>query len=567
MRKKFEKVCAVMLAGSMVLSMAGCGKGKDNNQKTDETTPTEAAASDDSAAKTDDSTSTEATTAPTEEAAKSLADYPKVDSFNYYNIAAGVTDEELNASPMAKLVEDYTGYKVTYTQAPADPVDGQTAVTNVFMLKQDYQAVKVSKDQFYTLLASNALLPITEYVNGSTNLKSCISDFGWETATKDGEIYAIPQKGAKACSNVGLCYRVDWLNEYNAANPSTAIPVPSEENGYSMGLTDFKTMLEYFKTKVPDGGYAMAVDYNTVFQENIMPAFGIYQDWQDVDGKLTYIINQPGFADYAAYMEGLFDEDLILYQATSNDAGAVKSLQSRNVGVGRAAHWNAYAIETTNAAEGTDLSQYTDDTIGYIKVLVPDDAVGDASKAIIKASEGYGYYTVVPNFATPEQAAAVVDFADKKLDNDFYLKLVLGTEGETFTVKDGAYYPILPQFNDLQGLSDKFIDGSREDVMGDYWLCRTRKTAAQDKIFSAINYDITVTTAPTVVMPPNEAYDTYFNAASTEVKNAIVTTMFQKDAPFDLQAIQDKWVEFEGNTITDSVNSWYSTWDLKDATN
>ncbi len=547
--KKCKAIVALTLAAMMTFSVAACG-----NSVSDTGTGT---GSTGTAANGTETGNTET------ESSKTLADYDKVDSFNYYAIAAGVSDEEFNASQMASMVEEYTGYHVTYTQAPADSADNQTAITNIFMLKQDFQAVKVSKTQFYTLLASNALLPITEYVNASTNLKEQISEFGWETATQDGEIYGIPQKVSKAANTVGICYRLDWLNEYNEENPDNAIPVPSEENGYSMGLSDFKTMLEYFKTKVPSGGYAMAVDSNEVYQQNILPAFGIYEEWADIDGKLTYYIDQPGFEDYANYMQDLYDEGLIQYQATSNDAGVVQSLQSKNVGAGRIAHWNAYAIETTDAPEGTELSTYTDDKYSYIKVLVPDDAKGDSSKAVIYASEGYDYYTVIPAYATAEQAAAVVDFADKKLDKDFFLKLVLGTEGETYTVENGAYYPILPAFNDSQGLSDKFMDGTREAEMGDYWLCRTRKTAAQDKIFSEINYDVHVSTNPVVVMPPNEAYDNYFSAASSEVKNAIVINMFQKGASFDLQTIKDKWNEYEGQTITDSVNEWYATWDGK----
>lgn len=559
MNKKIKKIASMLLVGAMVVSMAACGKKNDGNENGNQ-------------GNNEGNNQTESTGTPApdkEETPKSLADYPKVDSFNYYNLAAGITDEEFNALELAKLVEEQTGYKVTYTQSPADPTDMQTAITNIFMLKQDYQAVKVSKDQFYTLLAMDALKPITKYVEGSTNLKEQISEFGWGTATKDGEIYAIPQKNAFPSTDVGICYRKDWLEEYNAANESAQIPVPSEENGFSMSLSDFKAMLTYFSTKVPEGGYAMAIDTNGVYIENILPAFGIYQEWADIDGKLTYVVNQPGFADYAAYMEDLYDSGLILYQATADDAGAVKSLQSRTVGAGRIAHWNAFAIETTNAPEGTDLSTYTDNSIGYISALVPDDCKGDKEKVRIFAREGYAYYTVVPNFATEEQAAALVDFADKKLEKDFFLKLVLGTEGETYSVEDGQYYPVLPAFNDKQGFSDKFIDGTREDDYAAYWLCRTRKTAAQDKMFSQSNYNIGATgiQSPISVMPPNEAYDTYYNAANIEVKNAIVISMYQKNVPFDLAAVQAKFDEFEGQAITESVNSWYGSWEMKDQFN
>ena len=189
--KKVTKFLSMILAGVMAIGMTACsGKTDDaSSASTQETT----------------SASKEESVASQEEQTKTLADYDKVDSFNYYNIAAGVSDDELNAHPMAKMVADQTGYNVTYTQAPADGTDAQTAITNIFLLKQDYQAVKVSKNQFYTLLAMNALAPITEYVNASTNLKEDISAFGWDTATKDGEIYAIPQKNAAATSSVGIC--------------------------------------------------------------------------------------------------------------------------------------------------------------------------------------------------------------------------------------------------------------------------------------------------------------------------------------------------------------------------
>lgn len=85
-----------------------------------------------------------------------------------------------------------------------------------------------------------------------------------------------------ALNDTAICFREDWLEEYNKENPEDEIPVPSEENGYSMTTSDFKKMLLYFKEKVPQGGYPMTVDVNNVYVENILPAFGIYQEWADV---------------------------------------------------------------------------------------------------------------------------------------------------------------------------------------------------------------------------------------------------------------------------------------------
>ena len=330
-RSTVVKVLSLALSGCMMLGMVACGSdgGKESYAEQE--------------------------VSDNKNAAKSLEDYEKAEAFNYYSIAAGISDEEFNELGIAKAIEEYTGYDVTYTQAPADAADRQTAVTNIFMLKQDYQGVKVSKEEFYTLLASGALRPITEYVNASTNLKEQISELGWSTASKDGEIYGVPQKDAMALNETAICFREDWLLDYNKENPENEIPVPSEENGYSMTVSDFKNMLTYFKEKVPQGGYPMTVDVNNVYMENILPAFGIYQEWADVSGTLTYIVDQPGFEDYMKYMEDLYDSGLIYYQATSEDKGAVKALQERTTGAGKIAHWNAYAVETALATE-EDLS-------------------------------------------------------------------------------------------------------------------------------------------------------------------------------------------------------------------
>lgn len=555
--KKISKLLTMLLILTVVFSIAGCSKKDGETSKNDDG----GKVTEDSGKPNENPDKGKEET-PTVEAPKTLEDFDKASSFKYFNIAAGVETEEFNNSLTAQLIKEHTGYDVYFDQAPADATDAQTAVTNIFMLKSDYQAVKVTKAQFYTLLEMDALMPITEYVNASVNLKDVVSEFGWETASKDGEIYAIPQKNARLANNTAIAFRLDWLNEYNAANPDTAIPVPSEENNFSMTLSDFKTMLTYFATKVPEGGKALAVDTGGVFLENILPAFGIYNEWADINGELQFVINQPGFEEYTAYIEDLFDSGLIQYQATANDNGAVKSLQAKTVGAGRIAHWNAVTIESSEASP-------TDDNISYITALIPDANRGDASKVRVFATEGYSYYTVIPNYATKEQTAAVIDWSDKKLEKDFFLKMALGTEGETFTIEDGEYYPILPTFDEKQNLADKFMDGTREEDYAKYWLCRTRKTQAQDKMFSTANYNIFQTgiQSPISVMPPNSVYDTYFLAGNVEVKDALVKSLFQADVSTSLDEVRKVYNAFEGESITAAVNEWYSSWELKDSFN
>ena len=284
--------------------------------------------------------------------------------------------------------------------------------------------------------------------------------------------------------------------------------------------------------------------------------FEIYAEWQDVDGVLTHYVDHPGFEGYLTYMQGLLDDGLMTYAATAGEATVVKLMQAGQLGAGRVFHWNAATIE---GSEGTDSK------IGYIANLVADADKGDLSKIRKFANDTYDCFTVIPKYTSDEQAAAVVDFADKMLDEEFFLKLALGEEGVTFTIEETGYYPILPAFNDERGLADKFLIGSREVDYGQYWLCRTRKTQAQDKLFSRVNWNAEETGVASVIgfMPSNEAYDNYYSGANRELTTALVTTMFGTDR----MTVEQLRAVFNGNggdLVKESVNEWYAAWEGKD---
>ncbi len=556
-----KKVLAMLLALTMVLSLAACG------------------------GKTDDKTTAADKTTQSTESDKTLADYPKVSKFTAYVTNGGIDDEQFNAQPLANTIRQKTGYDVKFIQLPKSDVD--TTVTNIFTQKEDVQYVFVTKSQFNDLVASGSLAPITEYVNASTNLREQISEIGWGSATgEDGEIYAIPNSDPRECTSKGFYYRLDWLNEYNKANPNAQIPVPSEANGYSMSVSNFEKMLKYFDTKV-EGGNALAIEVDPnstnytedkpVYLQTILPAFGINSEWADVDGKLTYIVDQKGFKEYMEYMEGLFDAGLITYQATKNDEDVVTALNNGHAGVALVSHTKPngletkrYETETGNKLSSEEKQTFTDSTYsGYIAALVADENEGDASKVRVWSKKVYNQYIVCPYWNTAEQNAAVVDYCDKKLDKDLFLEITIGVEGVSFEKKDGGYYPILPAFNDTYNLADKFLSGTREADYAEYWLARTRKTAAQGRMFGMINYNIDVTGImdPFNMMPSNDVVDTKYANARNAVVEKLILTVFNKDAAFNFDEIVKLWNDNNGEEIEKEINDWYASWEYKDSYN
>ena len=515
------------------------------------------------------------------EGTKTLKDYPRAEGFNAMVTSGGITDEEFNNQALAQKIRNATGYNVQYTQLPQTDVD--TTVTNIFMLQEDYQYVFVTKAQFNMLVAEGALAPLTEYVNASENLLEVISEIGWGSATFDGEIYAIPNSDPRECTSKGFYFRLDWLKEYNEANPDAQIGIPSEENGYSMTVSNFQKMLEYFQTKVAEGGKALAVEVDPassnytedkpVYLQTILPAFGIYSEWADVDGKLTYILEQEGFEDYAKYMEGLFDAGLIYYQATSGDTNAVNSLMNDMAGCALVDHTKPYSLETNRAPETVTEAEYStfvDEVYaGYIAALVPDECDGDASAVRVWSKKTYNQYIVCPAFNTPEQTAAVVDYCDSKLEKDLFLSLTIGVEGETFEYKDGGYYPILPTFNNEMNLADKFLSGTREADYAEYWLARTRKTAAQGRMFGMINYNIGQTGImdPIHMLPSIDTVEENLATARNAVVESLILTIFDSTKEFNLEDVQKLWDSKKGEAIEEAVNEWYATWEYKDTYN
>ena len=517
----------------------------------------------------------------TAKAEGTLKDYERVTGFNAMVTSGGVTDEEFNNQLLATTIREATGYDVKFTQLPKSDVD--TTVNNIFTLQEDYQYVFVTKAQFNSLVSQGALAPLTEYVNASENLLEVISEIGWGSATFDGEIYAIPNSDPRECTSKGFYFRLDWLKEYNEQNPDAQIAIPSEENGYSMTVSNFEKMLTFFQTKVTDGGKALCIEVDPassnytedkpVFLQTILPAFGIYSEWADVGGKLTYILEQEGFEAYCKYMEGLFDAGLIYYQATKGDTNAVNSLMNDMAGCALVSHTKPYSLETKRAPENVsedDYDTFVDEVYaGYISALVPDEFDGDASAVRVWSKKTYNQYIVCPYYNTPAQTAAVVDYCDSKLDKDLFLRLTIGVEGETFEYRDGGYYPILPKFNDEMNLADKFLSGTREADYAEYWLARTRKTAAQGRMFGMINYNIENTGImdPINMLPSIEIVEENLANTRNAVVENLILTIFDSSKEFSLEEAQNIWNSKKGEEIENAVNEWYSTWQYKDTYN
>jgi putative aldouronate transport system substrate-binding protein len=475
-----------------------------------------------------------------------------VTDLSIFTIATGTPDDQLNGS-LTDVIEQETGYTVTYAQAPSSADDAQTAVTNIFVNKLKYDAVKVTKNQMYALIAQGGLADVTEYVNSSDNLKSSISQTGWDLATNESKIYGIPLRNPVVTNNVTLAFRLDLLNKYNTQNPTAQIPVPNDANGHAMTLSNYKIMLDYFVSQGLTSG--MVVDKGGVLQESILPAFNIYGEYTDVNGQAVYAVNHPNFQSYMNYM------DTLNYRYNVDGAGATNGLSSfkaKTAGAFRVAFWSGASLSTMIDAN----------EVGFIQALVDDraaDSTGkiDKTKIRVQAVDGYSYFTVFPKYRNSENIKAAVDFADKLLEVDTFRKTIIGEENVHYYIDGGAYKPLQPKFDEMN-IADKYLIGSRETDYSIYWWARARKN----------NYNYTLTLVAfedmtnrgiknlTAAMPPIDAYNNYQSAAMADSLEKLINAMY--GTTDSLETARAAYKAQNGDEITAGVNEWYSNWNGKD---
>lgn len=532
----------------------------------------------------------------------------KTGPINIFTTASGLSDDALNADPVAEYIRETTGEDIHWINQPTSADDSTTILQNVLVNRlTGYDLLYISKDAYLTYLVQGAFYDISSYFDTMENdPRELISDLGWDMVTVDGGIYGIPVKSARQVSNNAIAYRVDYFEAYNAAHSSDPIPVPDEDNGYSMTVSDFTDLVIWISENltidsctVEDSGYdshsvdhAFMIAANTNVVENIATAFGVYQNWADSDndGDVEYLTEQTGFADYMKYMNYMTNKGYFYYDVdtantvanalviTENASDATQGDAGTAMGV--VAHWSTTPYEGTSTTEAND--EYA-----YITALIPDNYASDedvagmtddemrANAVRVFSSESYGGVWAIPAFIPEGKVDRIMNLIDELLDPDVFRTTYIGEKDVNYTVdEDGEYWPT-DQFNAWATNADKLVIALREEDVADYWMCRVRKTAGQWKQFSVAAYNVDEITGmkdPTTFRGQSEVYDANQTLIVAEVQLDMIALMYPltptgliTDAQIESVKAQYMTERVAGTDATGAeiiadVNSWYTTW-------
>ncbi|CAH1216681.1 Lipoprotein LipO [Paenibacillus allorhizoplanae] len=486
---------------------------------------------------TDTGSSTTAPASTTAAATASAGPKPELKSLQVWQ------KDDYNTYPVAKYLEQATGYKVQYDMLPQDkPADK----LNILIASgESYDAITTGGSTDFKALYADyakkgALTDLGPLIDKfGPNIKAAIAPSALEAAKIDGKLYAIPTT-TLSFAGESLYIRQDWLEKVGMKAPTTT--------------DELTAVLKAFKEKDPGGNgdknIPLTVKGEAPIIPNIAGAFGVPNFWNDVNGKLTPRLLDPAYKDYVTYVSDLFKQGLLDKEFAANkDATAKEKFSSGKAGM-IMLHWADVPVVTDALVKNIPTAK-----AAFIPTLKGKDG-----KTGLSASAGFDRITYIPKASKhPEDA---IKWMNAKLEKDTFRTMAIGEENKHFTLKDGAYTPIQPIFTDERNQANNFLTGTDDRIYQTYWQARVRKDM---RLFDAWNFMNTLQPANTRVADPLgfapflPEFSKNFAQLNTMVSDYTTKLIFGAEPMTGIEAFQQKFKTSGGDASYKEVNDWYAT--------
>lgn len=515
-----RNIALLSIIGAITLTVAACGNS--NNETKNAQTPSASTAG----------ASKEAPSASSEETEK-----PSLKALHIWQ------NDDYNTYPVAKVIEERTGYKVQYDMLPQDKAEDKLNLLIASGAEYDYVFMNGgsgSKALYSDYAKRGALVEIGPLIDEfGPNIKAAIPAASWDSVKVEGKIFAIP---TSAADGVGydLIIRQDWLDKVKLPMPTT--------------LEEFQTVLKAFKDQDPGGNGKLNVPFSTRGDYPILPnlngAFGIANGYNEVDGKLVPAALDPNFQSYLEYMNDLFKQGLLEKEfAINKDANLKEKFTSGKLGV-MPAHW-AEIPTLTDTLQKTQPGA----VITYIPPLKGKDGISGMSST----GGGLDRITVIPK--SSKHVEDTIKFLNAKLEKETHKLIAIGEEGKHYTFKDGAYTPILPIFSDERNAANNYLTGVDEVNYPIYWQARVRKDPRLYAAWESLNVKLPVTERKPDLLataPYMPEYTKNNQTLGTLVNEYAVRFIVGSEQAGGIEAFQEKYKSSGGDASLKEINDWHS---------
>ena len=454
-----------------------------------------------------------------------------------------------NQSATAKTIIEKTGYNVVYETLPQDRAAEKLNLIIASGDSYDYIITTTDmRSQFADYAKQGALLEVEDLVKEyGPNLLTYMSPESFDTMRIDGTLYGIPvpsisisQDGEKKASlSTMLLARKDWMDKAGITQkPQT--------------IDEFTAMLQAFKDTDPGNNGSSNAPISLIAGglnlHGVQGAFGIPHEWNEVDGKLVNVVEDPRYLDYVKYLKSLFDKGLLDPEFPTNKSATVKEkFTSGKLGIRATAYYDMGSVvdsltkncpgaevEYLDALKDSEGNQYIGLTTGPLDRLV-----------------------FIPRSAkNPEHAIKLMNLI---LEPENFREIAIGKEGVHYTVKDGEYWPIIPAFFDERADANNFLTGIDEKMYPVYWQARVKK---DERVYEAYKYMQQPEVSRFALEQPTK-YAPYFDSDKyTSVLSQLAADYFTNivvgaDTLDTYPQFIEKWRQEGGAAKTEELNNWY----------
>lgn len=510
MKKAFKLITVIVMAALMVTTAAACSGNNGNNGGS-------APAS-----------------AGSEASAKPDAPKPTLKRLNVW------TNEDYNTYPVAKLLEEATGYKMEYDMLPQDK---WAEKLNLIMSSGEaYDMVTSYSDMalYSDYAQKGALVDLTSLIEEfGPNIKAALKPESIEALKVNGKLYAIPVSITYEV-NSSILIRTDWLEKLGLPMPTT---------------TDELThVLQQFKEQDPGGNgernVPLTIKGDQAMIDNIVGAFGIPNGWNEVDGQMVPRVLDPSFKDYVAYVADLYKQRLIDREFVANKDATAKEKFASGVAGAIVVHWAD--IPGIHEALTKNLP---DAKFAYVPPLK-----GPNGEAGFTANAGFDRLTFIPKSAKhPEDA---IKWINASLEPETFKTMAIGVEGTHYKMENGGYTPILPIFNDERNLANNFMVGTDEEQYPKYWQARVRKNPVMFEAFDFLNNQQPAEVKHLNVLglaPYMQQYAKNNQQLHTMSNDYTVKLIAGAESLDGLADFQAKYLAAGAEVSSQEVNEWYQS--------
>lgn len=451
-----------------------------------------------------------------------------------------------NADPIAREIEEITGYKAEYFMLPAQNADEKLNVE--LSSGSSYDILMLLASQYHKLVGQGALLPLDDLLaSQGDHIMAAIKPETWKSCQLNGQTYAIPYRKeyTKDVTDF-ILVRKDLLDKAGVAIPKT--------------IDEFYDTLVAVKAAYPDmipftgpnSTEAMAGSSSTL-SPTIGSAFGIYTTWQDIDGELVNMIKQPRMKDQLTFMSKLYSEGLIDQDWPINTGTTINEKFTSGKAVMMMCNRNTATILMPLVKEN-----YPEADLAYILPLE-----GENGERGAQSEDAIVVYACIPK--NSKHAEDAMKFMNLKQEPSNFLYLTLGTEGIDFSRDNEEYIPIMPAFGTHRSTAYWYLTSIDEYNYPMMWMARVRKNAYMWDAFEKVALASADISKPNPIgyMPPNETVSKYQQSLGKLSNDYYLKVIAGVESIDGYDAFVKSWENSGGAEMSEQINNWYHEFNSK----